>query len=63
MSERPPVTLSASDIHKSFGAMEVLKGISLQEHQGDVYLNTRASGSEKYAAAAALICLRRLTRA
>ena len=33
MSTLPPITLSASDIHKSFGAMEVLKGISLQAHQ------------------------------
>ena len=47
MSELPPVTLSASDIHKSFGAMEVLKGISLQAHQGDVISILGASGSGK----------------
>ncbi|MDQ0018212.1 ABC transporter ATP-binding protein [[Curtobacterium] plantarum] len=47
MSELLPVTLSASDIHKSFGAMEVLKGISLQAHQGDVISILGASGSGK----------------
>ncbi len=47
MSELQPVTLSASDIHKSFGAMEVLKGISLQAHKGDVISILGASGSGK----------------
>ena len=47
MHSTSPVTLSATDIHKSFGAMEVLKGISLQAHQGDVISILGASGSGK----------------
>ncbi len=47
MHSTSPVTLSATDIHKSFGAMEVLKGISLQAHKGDVISILGASGSGK----------------
>ncbi|QUG73673.1 ATP-binding cassette domain-containing protein (plasmid) [Erwinia sp. E602] len=47
MTERPPVTLSMQDIHKSFGALEVLKGISLEARRGDVISILGASGSGK----------------
>ena len=47
MTEQPPVTLSMQDIHKSFGALEVLKGISLEAHKGDVISILGASGSGK----------------
>ncbi|PKH20921.1 histidine/lysine/arginine/ornithine ABC transporter ATP-binding protein [Enterobacterales bacterium CwR94] len=47
MTEQQPVTLSMHDIHKSFGALEVLKGISLDAHRGDVISILGASGSGK----------------
>ena len=42
-----PVALSVSDIRKSFGTHEVLKGISLEAHEGDVVSILGASGSGK----------------
>ena len=48
MHSTSPVTLSATDIHKSFGAMEVLKGISLQAHQGDVISFSVPAARAKY---------------
>ena len=42
-----PVALSVKDIHKRFGALEVLKGISIDAHQGDVISILGASGSGK----------------
>lgn len=36
-----------SDLHKSFGELEVLKGVSLDAHQGDVVSIIGASGSGK----------------
>lgn len=42
-----PVVLEAVDIHKSFGALEVLKGISLTAHKGDVITILGSSGSGK----------------
>jgi arginine/ornithine transport system ATP-binding protein len=39
--------ISAADIRKSFGAVEVLKGISLEAHAGDVISMIGASGSGK----------------
>ncbi|MDA7965338.1 ATP-binding cassette domain-containing protein [Ruegeria sp.] len=39
--------LSAKDIHKSFGALEVLKGISLDANPGDVIAILGSSGSGK----------------
>jgi ABC-type histidine transport system ATPase subunit len=39
--------LVAEDIHKRFGALEVLKGISLTAQQGDVIAMLGASGSGK----------------
>ncbi len=40
-------TLDVRDIHKRFGALEVLKGISLTANQGDVISLIGASGSGK----------------
>jgi octopine/nopaline transport system ATP-binding protein len=42
-----PVALDVSNIHKSFGTTEVLKGISLRAHEGDVVSILGASGSGK----------------
>ena len=39
--------LSVSDLHKSFGGLEVLKGVSLTAKQGDVISMIGASGSGK----------------
>ncbi|HET6522764.1 MAG TPA: ABC transporter ATP-binding protein [Geminicoccaceae bacterium] len=39
--------LVAEDIHKSFGALEVLKGVSLTAQQGDVIAMLGSSGSGK----------------
>ena len=41
------VALVADDIHKRFGALEVLKGISVTAHQGDVISLIGSSGSGK----------------
>ena len=40
-------TLVVDDLHKYFGSDEVLKGISLQAHEGDVIAMMGASGSGK----------------
>jgi len=45
VSEIP--ALQAIDIHKSFGDVEVLKGISLTAHRGDVVSILGSSGSGK----------------
>jgi arginine/ornithine transport system ATP-binding protein len=47
MSDPPSAIISAIDIRKSFGAVEVLKGISLEAHPGDVIAMIGASGSGK----------------
>jgi ABC-type histidine transport system ATPase subunit len=39
--------LIAEDVHKSFGSIEVLKGVSVAAHQGDVIAMLGASGSGK----------------
>jgi ABC-type histidine transport system ATPase subunit len=39
--------LIAEDIHKSFGSLEVLKGISMTAHDGDVISIIGSSGSGK----------------
>ncbi len=41
------IVLQTNDIHKSFGALEVLKGISLTAHKGDVISILGSSGSGK----------------
>lgn len=46
MTEKP-IALIAEDIHKSFGQLEVLKGISLKAHEGDVISIIGSSGSGK----------------
>jgi ABC-type histidine transport system ATPase subunit len=46
MTVSAPV-LSALDIHKRFGAVEVLKGITLEARAGDVISMIGASGSGK----------------
>jgi octopine/nopaline transport system ATP-binding protein len=45
-SDRTPV-VQLDDIHKSFGLLEVLKGVSLTAHEGDVVALIGASGSGK----------------
>ncbi|MBW8833613.1 MAG: ATP-binding cassette domain-containing protein, partial [Burkholderia sp.] len=47
MNATAPVALSVKNIHKSFGDHHVLKGISLDAHQGDVISILGASGSGK----------------
>ena len=42
-----PPALKVEDLHKRFGALEVLKGISLTAHQGDVISLIGSSGSGK----------------
>lgn len=46
MEERT-AALVADGIHKSFGSVEVLKGVSLTAHEGDVIAMVGASGSGK----------------
>ena len=43
----PPSAVTVDDLHKSFGALEVLKGISMNAHEGDVVSIIGASGSGK----------------
>ncbi|HDR8971033.1 ABC transporter ATP-binding protein [Burkholderia vietnamiensis] len=47
MNTAAPVALSVKSIHKSFGDHHVLKGISLDAHEGDVISILGASGSGK----------------
>jgi octopine/nopaline transport system ATP-binding protein len=42
-----PAAVVADDIHKSFGALEVLKGVSLHARKGDVISIIGSSGSGK----------------
>ena len=42
-----PLMVSARDIHKSFGSLEVLKGVSLSLRKGDVTAVIGPSGSGK----------------
>ncbi|HHG89341.1 MAG TPA: ATP-binding cassette domain-containing protein [Devosia sp.] len=42
-----PIALIADNIHKSFGGLEVLKGVSLRAHEGDVISIIGSSGSGK----------------
>jgi len=43
----PVPALLAEDVHKRFGSLEVLKGVSLTAHEGDVIAMLGASGSGK----------------
>lgn len=47
MNTAAPVALSVRNIHKSFGDHHVLKGLSLDAHEGDVISILGASGSGK----------------
>ncbi len=47
MDDDGAAALEVADIHKRFGAIEVLKGISLTAHDGDVISMIGASGSGK----------------
>lgn len=47
MTASTPATLDVEDIHKSFGGLEVLKGISLTARDGDVISLIGSSGSGK----------------
>jgi octopine/nopaline transport system ATP-binding protein len=47
MNTSAPIALSVRNIHKSFGDHHVLKGISLDAHEGDVISILGASGSGK----------------
>ncbi len=46
MGEAPPAIV-VEDLHKRFGSLEVLKGVSLTANQGDVISMIGASGSGK----------------
>ena len=43
----PQLAVRVSDLHKTFGDLEVLKGVSLAAHEGDVVSMIGASGSGK----------------
>ena len=45
--ENNTVALEVKDLHKSFGQNEVLKGVSLTAHRGDVVSIIGSSGSGK----------------
>ena len=47
MSEPSPVVVRAEGVHKCFGALDVLKGISLQVRRGEVLCVVGPSGSGK----------------
>ncbi len=47
MTETAPCALQVDNIHKSFGAHEVLKGVSLTANKGDVISMIGSSGSGK----------------
>ena len=47
MTQASPAALSVKGLRKSFGALEVLKGISLEAHKGDVISILGSSGSGK----------------
>ncbi|PVZ20666.1 MULTISPECIES: ABC transporter ATP-binding protein [unclassified Pseudomonas] len=47
MSQQAAATLAVNDIRKAFGSLEVLKGLSLEAHSGDVISILGASGSGK----------------
>ena len=60
MNNDVSTTLVVEDIHKSFGAVEVLKGISLTAKEHDVISILGASGSGK---STFLRCINQLERA
>ena len=48
----PAAALVVEDLHKSFGELEVLKGVSLSANEGDVISMIGSSGSGKSTLAA-----------
>ncbi len=47
LSDTQSEAIRVTDLHKSFGALEVLKGVSLTAHKGDVVAIIGGSGSGK----------------
>ncbi len=47
MNQTPNIKLQVQDLHKSYGSHEVLKGVSLTAHAGDVISIIGSSGSGK----------------
>lgn len=47
MTDSHPIALDLQGIHKSYGSLEVLKGVSLTAHDGDVISILGSSGSGK----------------
>ncbi|WP_294032820.1 ABC transporter ATP-binding protein [uncultured Moraxella sp.] len=47
MTDSRPIALDLQDIHKSYGSLEVLKGVSLTAQDGDVISILGSSGSGK----------------
>lgn len=47
MVQNAPIALDLQDIHKSYGSLEVLKGVSLTAYDGDVISILGSSGSGK----------------
>ena len=43
----PQLAVRVNDLHKTFGDLEVLKGVSLAAHEGEVVSMIGASGSGK----------------
>ncbi len=42
------VALEVKDLHKRFGPLEVLRGVSLSAHEGDVIINGKGYLSGEY---------------
>lgn len=47
MTDPRPIALDLQDIHKNYGSLQVLKGVSLTAHDGDVISILGSSGSGK----------------
>ncbi len=47
MTQQPTPVIEIRDLHKAYGSLEVLKGISLSAHKGDVISLIGSSGSGK----------------
>lgn len=47
LRKKTPLALEVNQVHKRFGDNEVLKGISLQAHHGEVISILGSSGSGK----------------
>ncbi|SPX81503.1 ABC transporter ATP-binding protein [Moraxella ovis] len=47
MTDTRPIALDLQDIHKNYGSLQVLKGVSLTAHDGDVISILGSSGSGK----------------